>query len=322
MPQVGDGGFCSKCGSELKPGAKFCGRCGNTTARPGPESSPASGPGEVASPPIPQPDDSSSRPTQATPAAAVTQPVVAPAPPLPPPTVPNVGPTPGPPLPPATYPSPTQTPPQGNRRGGLIIGAVVIGVCVVIAIVALIVFRPSHQKTVVVYLHPTTTTTQPSTTTSSSVAPTGQLQEAQSLNGLLAQSSSDRQAITSATSDIQNCGNLSADVATLQSAAQSRQSLLTQLAQLNTSQLSNGSQLISSLTAAWQASLESDNSYAGWASDLEGGGCSGQASTNYPSWQAAQNFDATATATKSQFVALWNPIASTYGLPQYQQSQI
>jgi len=159
---------------------------------------------------------------------------------------------------------------------------------------------------------------EPTTTTAPDLART----EAQSINALLVQSSSDRNEIVAATSDIGNCGNLSQDQATLTSAAESRQTLLNQLSELNTSQLANSTQLVSALTAAWEASMQSDTSYAAWASDLEQAGCVGQASTNDPNWQAASNADTQATTAKNQFITIWNPIAATYGLPEYNANQI
>jgi RNA polymerase subunit RPABC4/transcription elongation factor Spt4 len=159
---------------------------------------------------------------------------------------------------------------------------------------------------------------EPTSTTAPDLART----EAQSINSLLVQSSSDRNEIVAATSDIGNCGNLSQDQATLTSAAESRQTLLNQLSELNTSQLANSTQLVSALTAAWEASMQSDTSYAAWASDLEQGGCVGQASTNDANWQAAANADTQATTAKDQFITIWNPIAATYGLPEYNANQI
>jgi len=38
--------------------------------------------------------------------------------------------------------------------------------------------------------------------------------------------------------------------------------------------------------------------------------------------QAAATADQQATAAKTQFVAVWNPIAATYGLPQWQASNL
>jgi hypothetical protein len=169
---------------------------------------------------------------------------------------------------------------------------------------------------------PTRSTAPPRSTTTTATVLDLARTEAQSVNTLLLQSSSDRNEIVEATADIGSCGNLGQDQATLESAEQSRQALLGQLSELKTSQLPESTQLVSALTAAWQASLQSDSSYAAWAGDLEQMGCVGQASTNDPNFQAAQSADTQATTAKNQFVTLWNSIASTYGLPQYNASQI
>ena len=165
------------------------------------------------------------------------------------------------------------------------------------------------------------TTTTATTASTATTSPNLGLQQAQSLNTLLAQSSSDRSEIHKLANDISNCGALGQDQATLQSAAQSRQTLLADLAQLNLTQLPTSASLLSSLNAAWQASMQADNDYAAWAGDLQAAGCGSPASSD-SNWQAAQTADEQATAAKEQFVAEWNPIAEGLGLPQYTQAQM
>ncbi|HEX3542056.1 MAG TPA: serine/threonine-protein kinase [Acidimicrobiales bacterium] len=224
----------------------------------------------------------------------------------------------------------TQTVPLPPKSRTPLIAGVVAGAALLIALVAIVIVatRPSPTPTTTgtTVAAPATTVTTGATTTTvpattvSTVSPVAL--QAQALNTLLGRSSSDRSAIVMATQDIGTCGSLSLDQATLDAAAQSRQTLLNQLAQLNVSQVPNASTLMSTLTSAWHASLQSDNNYAAWANDLEvGGGCAAPASAD-PNWQAARASDAQATAAKNGFVATWNPIAAAYGLPQYTQAQI
>jgi hypothetical protein len=204
----------------------------------------------------------------------------------------------------------------------------VVALVVVAAVVLLLV--SSHKK------HPQasptvtsttavsrTTVPRTSTTTSTTNATETASVQAQKINFLLAQSSNDRDAIVGATNDIANCGNLSQDEATLNNAAQSRQLLINELPDLQISQVPGASQLISTLTSAWQASKASDTSYAAWAGDLLQTGCTpGQGGQGDSNWQAAQASDAQATSAKTQAAALWAPIATSYGLPQYTYNQL
>lgn len=327
MAKANAGGVCENCGLPLNPNAKFCGGCGTQVSPPASEA-----------PAVGQPASRSSLDRPSGGSTPATREIAPPPPPLQSPdrhrtTAPMA--VPGPPPPPSP---PFQGAPRsssggrGSDRPGLrwaIIVAVVALLVVGGVAAALAFLRPAPAKTVIIYPQRSTTTTRPRPTptttvpsSSTSTLATTARQEAESLNALLINSSSDRAGIVSATSDISNCGNLSQDEATLQSSGQSRQMLLQQLSQLNTAELPNSAKLVSALTAAWQASLQADSSYAAWASDLEQSGCVGQASTDDANWQAAQTANMQATAAKTEFVAIWNPIASTYGLPQYTQQQI
>lgn len=280
--------FCGQCGGPLKANAQFCGACGRPVV--------------VAAATTPPADF----PTPASPTPAVN-------------TVPTAAP---PSLLGETHP------PSGasgdrksdGRRWKIValgaLGAIAIGG----AVAALVLLTKSNPKTSVVVVHsPTTSLAATSTTTTPSDLAR---QQAGALNQLLSQSATDRNSIDSATSDIENCGDLAGDQSTLQTAAQSRQTMLNQLSQLEVSQLPNSATIVSTLTSAWQSSLQSDTSYASWAGDLLQSGCVSPASTDDPSWQAAQTSDASATTAKNQFVAEWNLLAATYGLPQYQPDQI
>jgi hypothetical protein len=145
--------------------------------------------------------------------------------------------------------------------------------------------------------------------------------EATQLSGLLTQSGNDRSAIVAAVSSIANCGDLQGAENTLNSSASNRQSLLGQLQGLNLSQLPNSTQLVQYLTAAWNSSIASDQSYAGWAGDEINNGCTNN-DTSDANYQNAQVSDSQSTANKTSFAALWNPIATSYNLPTVSQSDI
>lgn len=166
---------------------------------------------------------------------------------------------------------------------------------------------------------PTTpVTTAPSSTPAS--APTEQ-QAAASLAALLQSSVSDRSSVNAAYNDVLQCGpNLTQDAQTFSSAAASRQQLLSQLISMPGGS-ALPSQMLSDLTAAWQASINADKDFAGWAQDEASGNCTPNGQSD-PHFQAANGPDLQATAAKKAFTSLWNPVASQYGLTRYQQGEL
>jgi len=312
-----DARFCGGCGGPLAPGSRFCGSCGRGTAtsEDGPDPAGPVGitqPERAAQPTAPLPTAS----VRATHAAEVTD---------------------GAALPPRTGAvTPVVDRDRRRRRMFWGIGAAVVAV-VGGAVVAILLLRPSATTRTIIIDGPQSagvarppTTGAPSTTSTtdgvSAVSPpsAGQsaVHQAQSLESLLQNSTSDRSATVSATADVATCGNLAADVQTLRSAASGRQELLAQLSQLDLTALPGSSALTSTLTGAWQSSIQSDMDYASWATDLEQSGCAGQVPASDPNWQSAQRSDTSATFTKYEFVALWNPVAQSDGLTQYQYGQL
>ena len=155
---------------------------------------------------------------------------------------------------------------------------------------------------------------------SSPAAPTRR-QAAQDLAALLAQSGSDRSAITQAFNAVADCSaGLSRDETVFSNAASSHQDLLAKLAALPGRSTLPAS-MLQDLTLAWQASAEADQDFARWTQDEISRGCStnDQSDANY---QAAKAPDNQATADKKAFVAQWTAIAEEYGLPVYQYDQI
>lgn len=159
-----------------------------------------------------------------------------------------------------------------------------------------------------------------SATASASSQPTQQ-QAAEALARLLAQSVSDRTSIVNAASDVTQCGpDLNQDPQVFQSAATSRQSLLSQLADLPGSS-ALPEQMLQALTSAWQASIQADQDFARWAQDEISQGCT-QNDHSDPGYQAAVTPDSQATAAKKSFAGFWDPIATQYELPPYQWDQL
>jgi len=233
--------------------------------------------------------------------------------------------------PPGT-PVPVAPPRPAGGRGWWIIGGIVAVVLILTAAVAGIIALTSHPATKVVvaptptskvHTHPDDTVAPtdsvPSTANSAPLA----LLSAQQIDSLLTQSANDRSQVTGATPLISSCSDPATAQQELSQAAASRQQLISQLEAIDVAPLPNGTQLVSLLSQAWQASAQSDQSYAMWAADMEGncppGGPADHTDTNF---EAAQGTDATANADKAQFVAAWNPVAVQYNLPQRPAGQI
>ena len=148
-----------------------------------------------------------------------------------------------------------------------------------------------------------------------------QQQAANALAALLAQSVTDRSAITGSVSDVNQCGPaLSQDAQTFDTAATSRQNLLSRLAGLP-ARTALPASMLQDLTRAWQASASADQDLSQWAQDESAGACTPDDHAD-PHFQAAVGPDNQATSAKQAFVSQWNPIASEYGLANYQWNQL
>ena len=331
--------FCTKCGNEVRPAARFCPVCGSALPEPGPETSPgapghATDPGGAASPSAPAeslptlPPEAwrSQGDTGRNDLSATGQ------------QTRNWSPTP-------TSGAPSVQPPYSPaaasgwvppRRFGwpllaALIAAVVLGAGVAVALVVL----PSHPKATntaskthtgvaATRSSPATAPTTPaaaaSATASVSALPTLE-QAAQALAALLAQSGADRSEVTGAVSAVEDCSaDLSQDEAIFSTAESSRQTLLSRLATLPGRSMLPAS-MLRDLTAAWNASSQADQDFVRWTQDEISGTCStdDQADANF---QASTGPDDQATRYKKAFARQWAPIATEYGLPIYQYNQI
>jgi hypothetical protein len=146
-------------------------------------------------------------------------------------------------------------------------------------------------------------------------------QAARGLSALLAQSAADRDSIVNAVDGVNQCApDLGQDLRTFQGAAASRRDLLSQLGSLP-GRSALPAPMMQDLTGAWQASAQADQDFARWTQDEAAQGCTPNDQSD-PNYQAADGPDNNATADKESFVSLWNPIASSYGLPNYQWNQL
>jgi hypothetical protein len=156
---------------------------------------------------------------------------------------------------------------------------------------------------------------------SPAASPVTEQQAAGHVSAMLAQSVSDRTAISTAATDVARCGSsLASDPQVFDKAASSRQALLATLSSLP-GRASLPPALLSDLTQAWQASVAADQAYAKWATDEVAQGCVAD-DTSDPGYQAATAPDQNATRDKTAFASQWNPVAARYGLTRYQPGQL
>jgi hypothetical protein len=177
--------------------------------------------------------------------------------------------------------------------------------------------QPVHHSTVV---HDKAAKARATTTTTTTARAEEQI-AARALSALLTQSVVDRSDITNASNDVSSCGpTLANDAKTFETAAASRQSLLSELSGL-TDESTLPPTMIQTLTMAWQASEQVDDDYSSWASAEYAQGCVPDDTSN-PYFQAAGTPNTQATQYKQNFVNAWNPIATEYGLATYQWDQL
>ena len=175
---------------------------------------------------------------------------------------------------------------------------------------------------VIFWAHPGSTAASGTTgTTPSASSQDARRQAAMRLSGLLAQSVTDRAAVTGAAEDVRGCGpSLPQDAQTFARAASSRQRLLSRLRSLPGHSLLPAA-MLRDLTSAWQASAQVDTDLARWAEGKIAHGCHRNSRPD-ARLRASYVPEAQATAGKQAFASLWNPVARQYGLTTYQRSQL
>jgi hypothetical protein len=310
--------FCVKCGRPRGPAAQYCTGCGAPfRAAPGSET-PAAEPPAGADPA--QPDGAYADRPPGSPATAEWRPSV----------------------PAGTPPRQLDSRPAAEASGqsahaaapkrprwqllAAIIAVVVLGAGAGIALAVL----PSHHRPAGnadkphhgITVRQSSPTAAPSSSSASSPALPPSEQAAQALATLLAQSGTDRAAVTQAVNAVADCSpDLSQDETIFSNAATSHQALLGKLAALPDRSALPAS-MLQDLTTAWQASGEADQDFAKWTQDEISQGCSTSSDQSDASYQAATVPDDQATKYKKAFATLWTPIADQYGLPSYQYNQI
>jgi hypothetical protein len=172
---------------------------------------------------------------------------------------------------------------------------------------ATIVSDSSHQANPTSSASPSPATQPPGTATMAA------------LGSYLAQSASVRPTVQPAIDRVESCSESpSSGEAALQQAINTRQHILNELQTLSPSGLPNGAQLISTLTAAMQNSINADADYQSWMADFASSGSPCGSDPNQDSnYAAGQNASIKATTAKNAFLGIWNPTAPRYGQKTY-----
>jgi hypothetical protein len=138
------------------------------------------------------------------------------------------------------------------------------------------------------------------------------------MNRLLLTSEQSRRQLNPIISNVDQCVDINYDVSQFQAIANQRSSELASASALQANLISNGALLKADLIRALRISLRIDNKYLAWARQ-QNSGCTG---TNSIYYNQALTLDGRATTDKQNFVDRWDPVASQYGLHQFQASDI
>jgi serine/threonine protein kinase len=211
-------------------------------------------------------------------------------------------------------PSPAPRPPaRKGRRAAAVLGGT-SAVVAAIAVVAVVGFHAAAS--------PSASSSQNGTVgTSASGGTSSASQQAAQINDLLDSSAVSRQSLTSAVQDVDGCSNLDSAVAAISAVVNQRSDEYSQASGLSTSALPNGAALRSDLLSALGYSVTADKGFLTWAQEELNGGCSGTAQLT-PAYGDGVTASAKAVTAKNSFLELWNPVASSQGLPTRSQQGI
>jgi hypothetical protein len=162
------------------------------------------------------------------------------------------------------------------------------------------------------FASPTTTASTPSADASG---------QATAIDTLLDASGATRGRLAAALAQVDGCTGLATAVGQLQEIANTRGDQADQARNLTIDQLPDGDALRSRLAQALNFSFQADQDFLAWGRATQTGGCTGHAAHDL-NYQRAQTASASATASKRQFLQLWNRMAAGYGLPARLETEI
>lgn len=221
----------------------------------------------------------------------------------------------------AAYPGfPGQAPPRsGGRTSKPLLIAVSALVVVALVTVVIVMWPSGGDKN-----KGATSKTPPSGKTK--VAQTNKLlsatrQQAGAMNDVLNASSGTRRILAGALGRARTCEQLPAAIQGFQTVARQRQNQLQRAQGLKVDKLAGGERLRATLRQSLQASLEVDQSLLRWAEQNQRK-CKGKPRPDASRAPGRAAWERRATLTKRQFVAQWNPVARSNGLPPRTWQQV
>jgi serine/threonine protein kinase len=229
-----------------------------------------------------------------------------------------------------SLPGPPQPPARTSRRSlgiPLAAASALLAAAAAAAAIAIVVTThrgPSHPvaqnsplPTASTSVPSTPPSTPPSTSVPGTSAPTSAparstpAEAAAALDQLLSTSSRSRADVVAAVAAAQSCEDPAGAASTLALAADERTAELQQLGTTDLTAVDSTGQLARTLTDALTSSRAADLSFAAWAASVSGCSAAAPLDADYAS---AGTSSTAATAAKQEFVNLWNPVASKYGL--------
>jgi hypothetical protein len=224
----------------------------------------------------------------------------------------------------ATYERPA---PSGNRMP-LVAALVVVALLAAVAAAVLIYRRDDPQPPAAAQVVLATTapaepvdpppaTVDPTTVDTAAAGP----DQARVVDALLDRSIRSRNKLNQAIQRVGRCTGLSGALSDMRSVGDERRAQLDEIGSADLSALPNGETLRSTWRTALQSSLDADEAYVAWAEPAVAHGCATTSSRN-AAYSRGRSASTKAGAAKSAFLAEWNPVAATMGLPERSRDQI
>jgi DnaJ domain len=224
------------------------------------------------------------------------------APPPPPPTPPRSPRPPRSPTPPGA-----SRPPRRRWRPSKVFSAVAASVILaIIVVVSLLIVSPETPASSAA-TPPTFIPAAPTSPAQASVTA-----QAAQINDLLNASAATTEPMVTALQDVSECHDISSAVRTIKAVAYRYRAEYSLAHRLNTGQLPNGAALKNDLINAFASSAWADLYFVEWAQQREAPGCAGLGAAAY---NKGAGYAAKENTAKDAFVHLWNPVATSDGLP-------
>ena len=153
-------------------------------------------------------------------------------------------------------------------------------------------------------------------TTPSRVEAVGQ---ARAVDAVLTESVASRRKLSAALQQVYDCDDVMGATADLRAVGRERESQISRVAGLDLSAIVGGERLRDLLDKALAESLSADQSYVRWAYAVQAGSCPNSGAQHRIAGDAASD---RAGNAKTVFLAVWNPVASSYGLPTRTRDEI